>query len=155
MRGVTFTMRAIAMLAAGAGLLAAPIAAQDQRPAQVLVSASTNESDEAEARAKVAALQNHVDAYRSGDIDAFVATFSKDAVVRANGYVAVGREQIRALYALNFTPGAPTIRIHESGFSGENLYLRVGYVLEDGQEMCCSYSEFEITDGKVSFLVAG
>ncbi|MEM7779711.1 MAG: nuclear transport factor 2 family protein [Pseudomonadota bacterium] len=101
------------------------------------------------------AVQRHVDAYRSGDIDQFVATFSPDAVVRADGFVAMGRAQIRALYELNFEPGAPQLRIHESYQSDGKIVLRIGYVMPDGQEFCCSVSEYEVTDGKVSALRTG
>jgi len=104
--------------------------------------------------ARIAAVQRHVDAYRSGNLDRFVATFTRDAEVHANGMVAVGHDQIRALYRLNFAPGAPSIRIQESGLSGEYVFLSVGYVMENGEEICCSYSEYEVTDGKVSYLAS-
>lgn len=102
--------------------------------------------------AKVAAVQRHVDAYRSGSLDRFVATFTPNAVVQANGMTARGHREIRALYALNFAPGAPAIRIAESGLTGTGVFLSVGYVFDNGEEMCCSYSEYEISDGKISAL---
>ncbi|AWW74257.1 hypothetical protein CD351_07415 [Erythrobacter sp. KY5] len=135
----------LALLAMGA-----PAAALAEEPVQ---KASETVSADAQQAAKIAAIQRHVDAYRSGDLDAFVATFAPDAVVRADGFVAMGREQIRALYELNFIPGAPQLKVHESGVKGENVFLSLGYVFEGGREMCCSYSEYEITnDGKVAFL---
>ncbi len=120
-------------------------AAQDaaQDTAQDTAQAAAPAADPV-ALAKVAAVQRHVDAYRSGDLDRFVATFTADARVVANGIVATGRAEIRALYAANFAPGAPSIRITDSGIEGGAVFLSVGYVFEDGQEMCCSYTEYEI-----------
>jgi|GEM_PF-2965820 len=108
-----------------------------------------------EADANIAAVQTHIDAYRSGDLDQFVATFTKDAVVRVDGFVAIGHEQIKALYALNFEPDAPILRVYDSGVDGELVRVSIGYVFADGQEICCSASEYEVTNGKVSFLRTG
>ncbi len=99
-------------------------------------------------------VQAHVNAYRSGNLDAFVATFSKDARVEANGMVAVGHSQIRALYALNFKPNAPKIKVMDSGMSGPNVYITVSYVFTDGSERCCSYSEYTVKNGKITDLIA-
>lgn len=130
---------------------AMPASAKEQSaPAPQMQPASV-----ADANARIAVVQAHIDAYRSGNIDRFVATFAKDAVVRADGFVAVGHDQIKALYALNFEPGAPSIRVHDSGVAGDIVQVSVGYVFADGQEVCCSLSEYEVTNGKVSFLVSG
>jgi len=104
--------------------------------------------------AAASAVQRHVDAYESGSLDAFVATFTPDATVVGNGMIAKGRTQIRALYAANFVPDAPTIRITESGMNGEKVYLRVAYDLDDGSSVCCSYSEYTVRNGKIAYLVA-
>lgn len=104
--------------------------------------------------ARFAAVQRHVDAYRSGDLDRFVATFTPDAEVRANGMIARGHNEIRALYALNFQPGAPGIRVTESGVSGNKVVLSVAYVQDTGEEVCCSLSEYEVRNGRISFLSA-
>lgn len=148
-------MRDIALKTAasllGLSMLAAPGLAEENAPTQ----ASANAHSIAAANARMAAVQAHVDAYRSGDLNRFVSTFTKDAVVRADGYVAIGHDQIKALYSLNFEPGAPSIRVHESGVDGDLVYLKVGYVFESGEEMCCSYSEYQISDGRVSFLQSG
>ena len=117
---------------------------QDQQPV----------AQQAQDEARIAAVQRHVDAYRSGNLDQFVATFTPDAEVYANGMVARGQNEIRELYRLNFQPGAPKIRIHDSGIAGNFVYLSVGYVTSDGQEICCSYSEYEVRDGKISYLAA-
>mgnify|MGYP001815474923 CR=1 FL=1 len=103
-------------------------------------------------QAKIAAVQRHVDAYRSGSLDRFVATFTPDAEVYANGMVAVGHAQIRALYAANFAPGAPSITIENSGLSNGQVFLSVGYVFDNGEQMCCSYTEYEVVGGKISYL---
>ncbi|EAQ29560.1 lysyl-tRNA synthetase [Erythrobacter sp. NAP1] len=143
--------KALAPLALFAAI--APAIALAQEPVQ---KASETASAEAQQAAKIAAIQRHVDAYRSGDLDAFVATFAPDAIVRADGFVAMGRDQIRALYELNFIPGAPQLKVLDSGVNGENIYLSVSYVFEGGQEMCCSYSEYEVrADGKIAFLQSG
>ncbi|MEL6877070.1 MAG: nuclear transport factor 2 family protein [Pseudomonadota bacterium] len=101
-----------------------------------------------------AVVQAHVNAYRSGSLDAFVATFAKDATVTANGLTATGHAEIRKLYSLNFKPGAPKIKIVESGLSGPNVYINAAYVFKDGREMCCSYSEYTIKNGKITYLVS-
>ena len=80
-----------------AGLSASVFAKENPAPEAQPASALAED-----ANAQIAVIQAHMDAYRSGNIDRFVATFSKDAVVCANGYVAIGRDQIKVLYALNF-----------------------------------------------------
>lgn len=99
-------------------------------------------------------IQAQVDAYRARDMDAFIATFAKDARVEANGMVAVGHAQIRAFYALNFKKGAPTVKIVDSGMSGPNVYITASYTFSNGREECCSYSEYTVENGKVTQLVA-
>lgn len=142
-------MRARLMVAIGVMFALTPAAFAEQVDNSA---AAVDSAEEAEARARIAAVQAHVDAYRSGNLDRFVATFTPDAEVYANGMVAVGREQIRALYAANFAPGAPSIRIDDSGINGELVFLSVGYVFADGREMCCSLSEYEVSDGKIAYL---
>ncbi|MFL0357043.1 nuclear transport factor 2 family protein [Erythrobacter sp. GH1-10] len=109
------------------------------------------QQDDAQA-AKARAVQEHVDAYRSGDLDRFVSTFTADATVVANGIVASGRQEIRALYSYNFVPGAPRVEIVESGMNGDRVYITVSYVFEDGGERCCSYSEYTVKGGKIARL---
>ncbi len=137
------------MFAIGAMFALTPAALAEQVDSNA---PAADSAEMAEMRARVAAVQAHVDAYRSGNLDRFVATFTPDAEVHANGMVAVGREQIRALYAANFAPGAPSIRIDDSGVNGQFVYLSVGYIFADGQEMCCSYSEYEVSGGKIAYL---
>ena len=140
----------VSTLAPAALALAMPTIAAAQEPVQTGRAAQTSDSVD---QAKIEAIQRHVDAYRSGDLDRFVATFTHDAIVRADGFVAMGRPQIRAMYELNFLPGAPTLKVYDSGVKGDNVFLSLGYVFEGGQEMCCSYTEYQVTaDGKVSFL---
>lgn len=109
---------------------------------------------QADAQAKAKAVQRNVDAYRARDLDRFVATFASDAEVYANGMVAKGHKQIRALYALNFAPGAPRIRIKDSGFSGSFVFISAAYIDGDGKELFYSYSEYEVIDGKITYLSA-
>lgn len=141
--------RALFPFAAAALSCSSLVSAQDdQQPIAVA------ETSDAAISNDVRVLQRHIDAYRSGDLDRFVATFAPDAVVRADGFVAIGHAQIRALYELNFVPGAPKIQVRDRGLNGERIYISVGYVFENGQEICCSYSEYEITNGRISFLEA-
>ncbi len=135
-------------ITAVAALCAAPIAVDQSAAADDGEQATASQED----IARVAAVQAHVDAYRSGDLDAFVATFTPDAQVFANNERATGHQEIRALYALNFAPGAPRLRIHETWINDGLVYLTIGYVFESGEEMCCSYSEYEVRDGKISYL---
>ncbi|KWV90602.1 nuclear transport factor 2 family protein [Erythrobacter sp. YT30] len=107
---------------------------------------------QADAQAKAKAVQRNVDAYRARDLDRFVATFASDAEVYAEGMVAKGHKQIRALYALNFAPGAPRIKIKESGMSGPFVFITAAYVDKSGQELLYSYSEYEVIDGKITYL---
>ncbi len=105
-----------------------------------------------QAMSDAAVVQAHVDAYRTGDINAFLATFAKDAIVEGLGITANGHAEIRKLYALNFAPGGPKLKIVESGMSGPNVYLINGHVFGDGRELCCGYSEFTIENGKIIYV---
>lgn len=110
--------------------------------------------DEAEPDRAVQAVQAHVDAYRTGNLERFLTTFAPDAVVVANGVVATGRNEIRELYRMNFIPGAPSIRIVESGKEGETVYLTIAYTFADGGERCCSYSQYTVRNGRIVYLEA-
>lgn len=110
--------------------------------------------EQASNAAKAAVVQRHVDAYRARDLDRFIATFAPDAEVHANGLIAVGHDQIRAFYKLNFAPNAPRIVIKNSGMSGPYVYLAVAFITGDGEELCCSHSEYEVTDGRITFLTS-
>lgn len=136
-------MRVIATLSAGIALIAAPpVVAQ---------TATENENPGTE---KTATVQAHVDAYRSGDLDRFVATFSSDATVDAGGMIAKGHAEIREFYATNFADDdfRHTLRVVDSGMSEGRVYLSAAYTFSDGVERCCSYSEYEISDGKITHL---
>ena len=115
--------------------------------------AQAPESSEMQERFQV--VERHMEAYRSGGLDRFVSTFAHDAIVRADGFVAIGHEQIRALYELNFVAGAPQIKVQDSTARDGKVVLRIAYVTGEGNEWCCSVSEYEITNGKVTFLRTG
>lgn len=100
----------------------------------------------------VAAVQNHVDVYRSWDLEAFVDTFAEDAQIMVDGRSARGRAQIREFYRSNFEDVPHTIQIVESGIDKGLVYLTVAYRFEDGYERCCSYGEYYVKDGKIAFL---
>jgi len=100
-----------------------------------------------------AAVQRHVDAYRSGDIDRFLATFTSDATVTVNGVTFAGRAEFKKAYALNFRPGAPKIEIVDSGMSGPNIYITSLFRRPDGSEICCAYEEYTVRDGKIARIV--
>ncbi|MBV7259588.1 nuclear transport factor 2 family protein [Erythrobacter crassostreae] len=131
-------MRFKLMLAAAAMMVAAPVAM-----------AQENTQTPGAARA----VQGHVDAYRSGNLERYVRSFAPNAVVTMNGVVlANGHAEIRALYRLNFAEGAPKIRIDDSGVNRDRVYLSVAYVFADGSEQCCSYSEYLVSGGKITRL---
>ena len=109
---------------------------------------------QADAHAKAKAVKRHVNAYRARDLDRFVATFASDAEVYANGMVAKGHKQIRAFYELNFAPGAPRIKIKDSGMSGPFVFISAAYINDKGEELFYSYSEYEVIDGKITYLSA-
>ncbi|MEE4208342.1 MAG: nuclear transport factor 2 family protein [Parvularcula sp.] len=140
-------MRQFNLIIAAAVIAVLPAAATAQAdisPASVAVDANPQE--------RIDAIERHIDAYRSGDLDAFVDTFTPDAIVRADGFVAIGREQIKRLYELNFAPGAPALKVHGKGIEGDVVTVSHGYILADGQELCCAVSEYKIVDGRVSFI---
>ncbi len=125
-------MRAPIAIVALASLLAAPVAFAQASPQTVV--------------------QRHIDAYRSGDLNRFVATFAYDATIVVNGVEITGQSRIHAMYRKNFEEGAPKIRIVESSVEDGRIYLTVAYVFENGSEACCSYSEYTIVDGKIVYL---
>lgn len=125
-------MRAPIAIAAIASIFAAPVAFAQASPQTVV--------------------QRHVDAYRSGDLDRFVATFAHNATVNVNGVEVTGHSRIHAMYREKVKEGAPSIRIAESGIDNGVVYLTVSYVFEDGREECCSYSEYTVVDGKIVYL---
>lgn len=104
--------------------------------------------------ARVAVVQRHVDAYRSGNLDRFMATFAPNAEVYGPGIAAVGRDQIRASYRPNFAPGAPKIRVHSSEVAGDLVFLTIGYVSQSGEELFCSYSEYGVAGDKISYVAS-
>ena len=52
----------------------------------------------------------------------------------ANGLVAVRHAEIR---------------ISDSAIGGGRVFFCVGYMLGDWHEMCCSYTEYEIANGRM------
>ena len=133
----------LATLAVSLSFFAAamPASAEEKTPASV-----------EQANARIAAVQAHIDAYRSGDLDRFVATFAKDAEVHAMGMTAIGHRQIKEIYRMNFQPGSPGLQIYDNGIDGDMIWASAGYVFPNGEEMCCSLSEYRVEGGKISFL---
>ncbi len=127
-------MRAPIAFAAIAALFAAPVAFAQASPQTVV--------------------QRHVDAYRAGDLDRFVATFAHDATVVVNGEEITGHSRIHAFYRSSFADGPNTIRIAESEIRDGRIYLTIAYDLGDGVERCCSFHEFIVADGKIVWLEA-
>ncbi|MDJ0642648.1 MAG: nuclear transport factor 2 family protein [Erythrobacter sp.] len=122
-------MRAPIVLAAIASLFAAPVAFAQASPQTVV--------------------QRHVDAYRAGDLERFVATFAPDATVIVNGEEIKGHSRIHAFYRSSFEAGPNTIRITESSMEQDRIFLTIAYDFGDGTERCCSYHEFLVVDGKI------
>ena len=97
------------------------------------------------------AVQAHVDAYRSGSLDRFVASFAPDAQVVMHGVtVASGHDDIRALYQSDFYAGMPKLKITDSGYKAKRVYLSTAMVYPNGAEVCCGYSEFVVRGGKIA-----
>lgn len=86
-----------------------------------------------EAAARLAAVERHVDAYKSGNLDRFVATFTPDAQVYGNGMVATGHKEIRNLYRLNFASGAPRIRVESIEYTDQFVFIMVAYLMNNGE----------------------
>ena len=103
-------------------------------------------------RAAVAAVQSHVNVHRSWDLDAFVETFTEDAIVQVDGEMAKGHDAIRRFYASNFEGEPHTIEILESGLRRGMVYLTISYTFEDGYQRCCSFGQYYVKDGKISYL---
>ncbi|WP_185960168.1 nuclear transport factor 2 family protein [Erythrobacter insulae] len=121
--------------------------------ASPVVGAEEDNPENGQDQSAARAVQAHVDAYRSGDLGRFLGTFAPDAIVNLNGVtVATGHQQISALYRVNFVQGAPAIRVDSSGMNGDLLFLSIAYIFPDGSEVCCSYSEYEVTNGKITRL---
>lgn len=138
----------VLFLVSGAMALAFGSLAAAQAPA------ASDEQRRQEASAEdAAAVQRHVDAYRSGDINRFLATFTSDATVTVNGVTFAGRAELKKAYALNFRPGSPKIEIIESGMSGPNIYITSLFRRSDGSEICCAYEEYTVHDGKIAKIV--
>ena len=120
--------------------------------AVLAVPASANAPRNAYEESLVQAVQNHVDTYRTWNLDAFVGTFAEDATVLVDGQSATGHEEIRRFYAANFADNPHTVQIIESGLRKGLVYLTISYLFEDGYERCCSYSEYFVKDDKIAYL---
>lgn len=120
--------------------------------AALCISPATAQPRNAYEQEAAAAVQRHVDAYRSWDLDRFVDTFAVDATVQVDGKSAKGHSQIRAFYARNFADPPHTIRILESGIRRGMVFMTVAYTFADGSNRCCSYSEYFVQNGKIMFL---
>ena len=116
--------------------------------------AAQNEAETPDHDARMDVLNRHLKAYKDRDLDRFVATFAPDAEVYSNGMIARGRKEIRAFYKLNFVPGAPRIVVESRDANEQYVFLSVRYLFSDGQEHCCSLSEYEIKDGTITYLAA-
>lgn len=101
---------------------------------------------------EVAVVQAHIDAYRARNLNAFLGTFSDDAVLVYQGLTFRGRSEIRTAFSLNFQPDAPTIYLVDSGIQGEQVWMQAGYTFADGSDMCCSLSRYTVRGGKIVHL---
>ena len=104
--------------------------------------------------ARLAVVERHVEAYRSGNLDRFMATFAPNAEVYAHDMVAVGRDQIRSFYRANFTPSAPRTRQLSSEAAGEFVFVTVGFYSPAGQQLFCSFTEYGVTGDKISYVAS-
>ena len=97
-------------------------------------------------------VQAQVDAYRAGDLEAFVNTFSSDAVLIAEGARFVGKAQIRRVYSPNFASGAPSIYVAGSEMRDGRVVLSTGLNFADGTDVCCFISTYTVVGGKITKL---
>lgn len=103
-------------------------------------------------QAAVEAVQAHIDMYRTWDLDAFVSTFTEDAVVMVDGKVVEGKPDIRAYYASAFADDPHKVQVIESGLKKGLVYITMSYTFKDGYERCCTYANYFVKDGKVAYL---
>ena len=96
-----------------------------------------------------AIVQAHVDAYAAADFEAFMATFSRDAIVVVDGQRYSGISQLRQIYYANFLEGAPQMYVSGSSSHGNTVILEEGYIFPDGKQICCSSSIFTIANDKI------
>lgn len=136
----------ISAAAAAAALGPIPIAtsvafAQDENTK----AARVDPAEEAAAKA----VQRHIDAYRSGSLSQFIATFAPDAVVTLNGVSFQGHAALRESYAPNFTMNMPAPRVIESGWTGSQIYLWTISQLPDGSEIR-AYEVYTVSGGLIA-----
>ncbi|MEL6707475.1 MAG: nuclear transport factor 2 family protein [Pseudomonadota bacterium] len=102
--------------------------------------------------AAVQAVQAHIDMYRAWDLDAFVSTFTEDAIVMVDGKAVEGKSDIRAYYASAFADDPHKVQVIESGLKRGLVYITMSYTFKDGYERCCTYANYFVKDGKIAFL---
>jgi len=126
------------ILAFAAAAIAAPAAADAPRNAYE--------------QAAVDAVQAHINVYRDWDLDAFVQTFTDDAMVMVDGEAFDGHAKIRDYYASAFADDPHTVRVIESGVRKGLVYITTTDTFEDGKERCCTYAQYFVKDGKIAYL---
>lgn len=95
----------------------------------------------------VAAVQSATEAYHARDRNRFMAHFAEDAVLEMEGLSFEGRAQIREVYAQNFVPEAPRVRIVDREAYADRVIDTVEYDF-NGQVWCRSVTAYFVQDGK-------
>jgi hypothetical protein len=95
-------------------------------------------------------------AYNDGDVDAFVAEFADDAVIAGfaeDEPMAVGREEIRAMYGELFETVGPEAEILDRLALGE--YVVDHERVEQGGEEMEAIGVYRVVDGEITGLWLG
>ena len=101
----------------------------------------------------IEAVQTHLNAYRSDNLESFVSTFSRDAVLEVGTEKASGHAEIRDFYASSFRGGLDhSIRIVDRAMQDGWVILTTSYIYNDGREACCSESYYFVENGRIAQL---
>lgn len=130
---------------------ATPASAQDAAP-EAKPEAQVAEEARIKAAAKV--LQRSIDAWRAGDFEGWINSYSPNVVLIGPQMEIAGRDNLRKLYRIAFDVGIPAPTILESGWTGERIYVRqLEQAAPDGPSER-TYAEYEIKDGLITAVIA-
>jgi len=98
-------------------------------------------------------IQNQMEAYNRGDVDAFCACFAPNAVTRLyenDEMLAVGMDEIRALYAKRFTENPNLHMTIQARLALDNVVIDREYIRGfDGGVTIEALAIFEIENGLI------
>ncbi|MDJ0977100.1 MAG: nuclear transport factor 2 family protein [Erythrobacter sp.] len=107
---------------------------------------------EVQAAAKV--IQGSLDAWRAGNFEGWIKSFSPDVLVVSDQMRIVGRKELRAIYRFLFDSGVPEPQILESGWTGQRVYVRQQEFIAKGTPSAITYAEYEVKDGLITAVYA-